>query len=115
MPSLQTRLCRILDIGTSIVQASIDQAPNSAMATAVSNASGLGKLTFLRRNADEVRRLIGETREQTDRPFSANFILRGLDGASERIDACPRYRKRDRGRSGPGDAECQRPDSGIAG
>ena len=59
------------------------------MAAAVSNASGLGKLTFLRRNADEVRRLIGETREQTDRPFSANFILRGLDGASERIDACP--------------------------
>ena len=63
-----------LDIETPIVQASIDQATNSAMAAAVSNASGLGKLTFLRRNADEVRRLIGETPEQTDRPFSANFI-----------------------------------------
>ena len=78
-----------LDIETPIVQASIDQATNSAMATAVSNTRGLGKLTFLRRNADEVRRLIGETPEQTDRPFRANFILRGLDDASERIDACP--------------------------
>ena len=63
MPSLQTRLCRILDIETPIVQASIDQATNSAMAGAVYNASGLGKLTFLRRNADEVRRLIGEARD----------------------------------------------------
>jgi len=45
-------------------------------------------LAFLRRNADEVRRLISETHELTDRPFGANFILRGLDGTSERIDAC---------------------------
>ena len=88
MPSLQTRLCRILDIGTPIVQASIDQATNSAMAAAVSNARGLGKLTFLRRNADEVRRLISETRESRGRPFSANFILLELDGTSERIDVC---------------------------
>ena len=45
-------------------------------------------LPFLRRNADEVRRLIGETRELRGRPFSANFILLELDGASERIDVC---------------------------
>ena len=45
-------------------------------------------LAFLRRNADEVRRLISETRELTDRPFSANFILQGLDDARERIDVC---------------------------
>jgi len=43
---------------------------------------------FLCRNAHEVRRLISETRELTDRPFSANFILQGLDDARERIDAC---------------------------
>ena len=45
-------------------------------------------LAFLRRNADEVRRLISETRESRSRPFSANFILLELDGASERIDVC---------------------------
>ena len=56
------------------------------MAAAVSNARGLGMLAFLRRNADEVRRLISETRESRGRPFSANFILLELDGASERTD-----------------------------
>ena len=45
-------------------------------------------LAFLRRNADEVRRLISETRELRGRPVSANFILLELDGASERIDVC---------------------------
>ena len=45
-------------------------------------------LAFLRRNADEARRLISETRELRGRPFSANFILLELDGASERIDVC---------------------------
>ena len=43
-------------------------------------------LAVLRRNADEVPRLIGETRELRGRPFSTNFILLELDGASERID-----------------------------
>ena len=45
-------------------------------------------LAFLRRHADEVRRLISETRELRGRPFSANYILLELDGASERIDVC---------------------------
>ena len=88
MPSLQTQLCQILNIETPIVQAPIGQATNPAITAAISNASILGMLAFLRRNADEVRWLISETRELTDRPFGANFILRGLDGTSERIDAC---------------------------
>ena len=88
MPSLQTQLCWVLNIETPIVQAAIGQATNPAMTAVVSNAGGLGMLAFLRRNADEVRRLISETRELTDRPFGANFILRGLDGTSERIDVC---------------------------
>ena len=88
MPLLQTQLCWVLNITTPIVQTPIGHATNPALIAAVSNAGGLGMLAFLRRNADEVRRLISETREFTDRPFGANFILRGLDGTSERIDAC---------------------------
>ena len=49
------------------------------MTAAVSNAEGLGMLAFLRRDADDVRRLIGETLKLTNRPFGANFILRGLE------------------------------------
>ncbi len=88
MPSLQPQLCRVLNTETPIVQAPIGQATIPAMTAAISNASILGMLAFLRRNADEMRWLISETRELTDRPFGANFILRGLAGTSERIDAC---------------------------
>ncbi|MCH7737632.1 MAG: nitronate monooxygenase [Chloroflexi bacterium] len=88
MGSLQTPLCDILKIDTPIVQAPIARATNPAMAAAVSNAGGLGMLAFLRRDADEVRRLISETHELTDRPFGGNFILRGLEDTDDRLDAC---------------------------
>ena len=45
-------------------------------------------LAFLRRDADDVRRLINETHELTDRPFGANFILRGLEETEARLEAC---------------------------
>ena len=79
MASLQTPLCHVLNINTPIVQAPIGPATNPELTAAVSNAGGLGMLAFLRREADDVRRLISETHELTDRPFGANFILRGLE------------------------------------
>ena len=57
MASLQTRLCRALNIDTPIVQAPIGPATNPALAAAVSNAGGLGMLAFLRRDADDVREI----------------------------------------------------------
>ena len=74
MASLQTPMCHILHIDTPI-----GPATNPVMTAAVSNAGGLGMLAFLRRDADDVRRLIGETLKLTNRPFGANFILRGLE------------------------------------
>ena len=88
MASLQTPLCHILHIDTPIVQAPIGPATNPVMTAAVSNAGGLGMLAFLSRDADDVRRLIGETLELTNRPFGANFILRGLEETDDRLDAC---------------------------
>ncbi|MEE8466347.1 MAG: nitronate monooxygenase [Dehalococcoidia bacterium] len=88
MASLQTSLCRALKIDIPIVQAPIGPATNPAMTAAVSNAGGLGMLAFLRRDADDVRRLISETHELTDRPFGANFILRGLEETDDRLEAC---------------------------
>jgi len=61
---------------------------NPLMTAAVSNAGGLGMLAFLRRDADDVRRLISETHELTNRPFGANFILRGLEETDDRLDVC---------------------------
>jgi len=88
MASVQTQLCDILKIDVPIVQAPIGPATNPRLAAAVSNAGGLGMLAFLRRDADDVRRLIDETHELTDRPFGANFILRGLEVTDARLDAC---------------------------
>lgn len=85
---MQTPLCRLLNIDLPIVQAPIGPATNPAMAAAVSNAGGLGMLAFLRRDANDVRRLISETHELTDRPFGGNFILRGLEETDSRLEAC---------------------------
>ncbi len=87
MASLQTPLCRLLNIGIPIVQAPIGPATNPAITAAVSNAGGLGMLAFLRRDADDVRRLISETHELTNQPFGANFILRGLEETEDRLIA----------------------------
>ena len=88
MASLRTPLCDLLKIDTPIVQAPIGPATTPTMTAAVSNAGGLGMLAFLRRDADDVHRLISETHELTDRPFGGNFILRGLEGTDDRLDAC---------------------------
>ncbi len=88
MASLHTPLCDILKIDTPIGQAPIGLATTPTMTAAVSNAGGLGMLAFLRRDADEVRRLISETHELTDRPFGANFVLRDSEETDDRLDAC---------------------------
>ena len=88
MASVQTTLCRCLHIDTPIMQAPIGPGTNPLMAAAVSNAGGLGMLAFLRRDRDDVRKLIKETHELTNRPFGANFILRGLEDTDSRLDAC---------------------------
>ena len=88
MASLHTPLCDILKIDTPIGQAPIGLATTPTMTAAVSNAGGLGMLAFLRRDADDIRRLISETHEMTDRAFGGNFILRGLEGTDARLDAC---------------------------
>ena len=88
MASVQTPLCSILHIDTPIVQAPIGLATNPVMTAAVSNSGGLGMLAFLRRDVDDVRRLISETHELTNRPFGANFILRGSEETNDRLDAC---------------------------
>ncbi len=88
MTSLQTPLCNVLNVNIPIVQAPIGQATNPALVAAVSNAGGFGMLGFIRRDADDVRRLISETHELTNQPFGGNFILRGLDETDSRLEAC---------------------------
>jgi nitronate monooxygenase len=86
MPILQTSLTRLLNIELPIIQAPMGLAANPALVSAVSNAGGLGMLAATSLNPGEVRQVIQETRELTDRPFGVNLILReSIEHAEERL------------------------------
>lgn len=72
---LRTSLCSVLGIEVPIIQAPIGSATCPALAAAVSNAGGLGMLALSWRDPDEIRPMIRETRERTDRPFGVNLGL----------------------------------------
>lgn len=88
MPTFRTALCDILKIKIPIIQAPMGAA-TPALVAAVSNAGGLGMLgTGTVRDTKDIRRLIAEARQLTDRPFGANLILRGQPDITERLAAC---------------------------
>jgi len=77
MASLRTPLCERLGIDLPILNAPLGMIAGPELAAAVSNAGGLGLMSFngnpppvLR---DEIRRL----RTLTDRPFGVNVLLDG--------------------------------------
>lgn len=75
MVDLRTSLCSVLGIEVPIIQAPIGSGTCPALAAAVSNAGGLGMLALSWRDPDEIRPMIRETRERTDRPFGVNLGL----------------------------------------
>ena len=86
MPVLQTSLCSLLNIELPIVQAPMGGVVSPALAAAVSNAGGLGMLPLTWHNIEEVRRVIRQTRQLTDRPFGVNLILHWPQ--QERLKVC---------------------------
>ena len=86
MPVLQTSLCSLLNIELPIVLAPMGGVVSPALAAAVSNAGGLGMLPLTWRNLEEVRRIIRQTRQLTDRPFGVNLILHLSQ--QERLKVC---------------------------
>ena len=72
---MRTPLCDRLGIEVPIVQAPMAGGwTTPALVAAVSEAGGLGTLAGGRVSADDLRRLIGETRRLTSRPFGINFL-----------------------------------------
>ena len=86
MPVLQTSRCSLLNIELPIVQAPMGGVVSPALAAAVSNAGGLGMLPLTWHNLEEVRRVIRQTRQLTDRPFGVNLILHWPQ--HERLKVC---------------------------
>jgi NAD(P)H-dependent flavin oxidoreductase YrpB (nitropropane dioxygenase family) len=73
---LRTRLCDLLGIDVPILAAPMGPDISSPeLAAAVSNAGGLGLVSFGVYPPPLLRQLIRRMRELTDRPFGVNFIL----------------------------------------
>ena len=72
---MKTDLCDLLGIDLPIIQAPMGSASCPALASAVSNAGGLGMLALSWTKPDAVRRDIRETRDLTQRPFGINLVL----------------------------------------
>lgn len=74
-PALRTPLCRELGIEYPILSAGMGRAAGPELVSAVSNAGGFGVLGMSGMDSAEMRRLIGRTRELTERPFGVNVII----------------------------------------
>ncbi len=67
-------LQRLLGIELSIIQAPMAGVQDSALAVAVSNASGLGSLPCAMLSLDAIRNELAAIKAQTGKPFNVNFF-----------------------------------------
>src|ERR1700757_1212071 len=85
---MKTTLCTRVGIEVPIIQAPMRVAVGPALASAVSNAGGLGMLALWRFDAETMRKQIRETRALTSKPFGVNLNLEFPQ--DERLDVCLR-------------------------
>src|SRR5258707_4748214 len=83
---MKTTLCTRVGIEVPIIQAPMGVAVGPALASAVSNAGGLGMLALWRDDAETMRKQIRETRALTSKPFGVNLNLEFPQ--DERLDVC---------------------------
>jgi NAD(P)H-dependent flavin oxidoreductase YrpB (nitropropane dioxygenase family) len=83
---MKTALCEQLGIELPIIQAPMGGVVGPTLASAVSNAGGLGMISPWRADIDTVRGQIRETRALTSRPFGVNLNLEFPQ--EERLVAC---------------------------
>ena len=76
MKTIKTELCGLLGIKYPILQGGMAWISNAELASAVSNAGGLGIVSAMNSSAEWVRTEIRRTRERTDRPFGVNVMLK---------------------------------------
>ena len=72
---MQTKLTRLLKIQYPIIQGGMAWIADASLASAVSNAGGLGIISAMNANADWVREEIKKCRAATDKPFGVNIML----------------------------------------
>lgn len=72
---LRTPLCDLLGIDAPVFQGGMAWIADASLASAVSEAGGLGIIAAMNANADWLRNQIHQLREKTDKPFGVNVML----------------------------------------
>ena len=72
---LHTRLCDLLGIAYPILSAPMGFVSGPELAAAVSNAGGLGLMSFSASPPEHLRQEIRRLRRLTDKPFGVNLLL----------------------------------------
>ena len=72
---IHTPICELLGIEYPIIQGGMAWVADASLASAVSNAGGLGVIAGMNSNAEQLRAEIRKCREMTDRPFGVNVML----------------------------------------
>ena len=86
---IQTRITELLGIRYPIIQGGMMWVGTAEMASAVSNAGGLGTLTALTQPTPEALvKEIARCREMTDQPFAVNLTLLPAVTAELRSQMC---------------------------
>lgn len=70
-----SKLCELLEIEYPIIQGGMAWVANASLASAVSNAGGLGLISAMNSNADQLRAEIRKAKEMTDKGFGVNIML----------------------------------------
>lgn len=70
-----TPICELFGIQHPVLQGGMAWVSDASLASAVSNAGGLGILSAMSMNAAQLREQIRQTRARTDKPFGVNIML----------------------------------------
>lgn len=72
---IRTVICEMLGIKYPVFQGGMAWVANASLASAVSNAGGLGIIAAMNSNAAQLRDEIIKTKSMTDKPFGVNVML----------------------------------------
>lgn len=72
---IKSKICGILDIRYPLFQGGMAWAADASLASAVSNAGGLGLISSINAGTEAVRNEIKKCKELTDKPFGVNIML----------------------------------------
>ncbi len=78
---IKSRLCDMLGIAYPVIQGGMAWIADASLASAVSNAGGLGLISSINTSTEAVRAEIRKCRTMTDKPFGVNIMLQAPNAA----------------------------------